>query len=80
MTRFGRTRTRNVFVRVLGIIFVVAFWSLGRQVLVLYGARGLLPACAVSGEAVVTIFRFHCSDGWLWWGTDRKSTRLNSSH
>jgi lipase maturation factor 1 len=69
MTGVPRVRVRNCFVRVLGVIFVVAFWSLGRQVLVLYGAKGLLPACAVSGEAVVTIFRFHCSDAWLWWGT-----------
>ena len=69
MTPVGRSRIRDVFVRVLGVIFVVAFWSLGRQVLVLYGERGLLPACPVAGQALVTIFRFHCSDALLWWGT-----------
>lgn len=69
MTPVGRSHIRDVFVRLLGVIFVVAFWSLGRQVLVLYGERGLLPACPVAGQALVTIFRFHCSDALLWWGT-----------
>lgn len=64
-----RVRVRNCFVRVLGVIFVIAFWSLGSQVLVLYGERGLLPACPVAAQALVTVFRFHCSDGLLWWGT-----------
>ena len=64
-----RVNVRDVFVRVLGAIFVIAFWSLGRQVLLLYGAHGLLPACPVARRALVTIFRLHCGDGLLWWGT-----------
>ncbi len=65
----SRTRVRNVFVRALGVIFVIAFWSLGSQVVLLYGERGLQPACPAATEALVTIFRLHCSDGWLSWGT-----------
>jgi hypothetical protein len=67
--QYARARIRNLFVRVLGVIFVIAFWSLGSQVLLLYGARGLLPACAVAGHVTVTVFRLHCSDAVLWWGT-----------
>ncbi len=64
-----RVHVRDLFVRALGVSFVIAFWSLGRQASWLYGARGLLPACPVAGRALVTIFRLHCSDGALWWGT-----------
>ena len=49
MTGYGGHAVRDLFVRVLGIVFVIAFWSLGRQVLVLYGERGLLPACRGGG-------------------------------
>ena len=66
---YGRSRVRGVFLRVLGAIFVVAFWSLGRQVVLLYGERGLEPACPVAAHALLTVFRLHCSDAWLWWGT-----------
>ncbi|HKA30111.1 MAG TPA: hypothetical protein VKH82_12080, partial [Candidatus Binatia bacterium] len=69
MTRYPRWRVRNWFVRLLGAIFVVAFWSLGRQVVLLYGERGLQPACPVAARALETVFRLHCSDAWLWWGT-----------
>jgi lipase maturation factor 1 len=69
MTRYPRWRVRNWFVRLLGAIFVVAFWSLGRQVVLLYGERGLEPACPVAARALETVFRLHCSDAWLWWGT-----------
>ena len=69
MTSLPRGLVRDCFVRVLGVIFVIAFWSLGRQVLLLYGERGLEPACPVAAHALLTLFRWHCSDGWLWWGT-----------
>ena len=69
MTPYGRTRVRGIFVRLLGVIFVVAFWSLGRQVVLLYGERGLSPGCPVAATALLTVFRLRCSDAWLWWGT-----------
>src|SRR5262245_32389917 len=69
MARVERAHVRDAFVRILGGVFVVAFWSLGRQVLVLYGARGLLPGCGVVAEATATLFRFGCNDQALWWGT-----------
>jgi len=69
MTILPRAHVRDAFVRILGGIFVVAFWSLGRQVVVLYGERGLLPACGVAAEAAATLFRFGCNDQVLWWGT-----------
>jgi hypothetical protein len=69
MNTVPRVRVRNWFVRVLGVIFTIAFWSLGSQVLLLYGARGLLPACPVAAHTATTVFRLHCGDGVLWWGT-----------
>jgi hypothetical protein len=69
MTSPGRSRVRDAFVRALGIIFVIAFWSLGRQVVMLYGAHGLLPACGVARGAVTTVFRIACNDSLLLWGT-----------
>jgi len=65
----GRALVRNLFLRLLGLVFVIAFWSLGRQVLVLYGEHGLLPACRLAAHTPMTIFRLDCSDGSLWWGT-----------
>jgi len=69
MNGYGRSRIRDAFVRVLGIVFVVAFWSLGRQVVMLYGARGLLPACEVASGVATSVFRVACNDTLLWWGT-----------
>src|SRR5262245_41877297 len=69
MTRAPRLRVRNWFVRLLGAIFVIGFWSLERQVLLLYGEHGLLPACPVAARALTTVFRLSCHDGVLWWGT-----------
>jgi lipase maturation factor 1 len=66
---YARSRVRDTFVRLLGAIFVVAFWSLGRQVVLLYGEHGLQPGCRVAARALETFFRLHCSDAWLWWGT-----------
>ena len=39
----GRTRVRDLFLRLLGLTFLVAFLSLLSQVDVLYGSHGLLP-------------------------------------
>jgi hypothetical protein len=58
-----RARVRNVFLRCLGGIFVVAFASLAVQARVLWGSRGLLPACPA--EAGPTVFRLWCSDDAL---------------
>jgi hypothetical protein len=57
-----RARVRNVFLRVLGGIFVVAFVSLAVQARVLWGARGLLPACPADGAPGPTLFRVWCDD------------------
>src|SRR5262249_12060057 len=69
MTPPARALVRNLFLRLLGVVFVIAFWSLGRQVLVLYGEHGLLPACPVAPHLPMTVFRLDSSDGLLWWGT-----------
>ena len=57
-----RTRVRNVFLRLLGAIFAVGFASLAVQALVLWGERGLLPACRVAGAYGPTLFRLWCDD------------------
>jgi len=69
ISRPGRALVRNLFLRLLGVVFVLAFWSLGRQVLLLYGTHGLLPVCPIAARVPVTLFRFACSDALLWWGT-----------
>jgi hypothetical protein len=38
--------TRFVILRLLGLVYLVAFWSLANQVLPLIGAHGLLPAAS----------------------------------
>ena len=48
--------------RLLGAIFVVAFGSLAVQARVLWGARGLLPACLVPERAGPSLFHYWCSD------------------
>ena len=60
-----RARVRNVFLRCLGGIFVVAFASLAVQARVLWGSHGLLPACPVPTFAGPTVFRLWCSDAAL---------------
>ena len=40
----GRAHVRNLFLRVLGVIFLIAFLSLLSQVTLLFGRQGLLPA------------------------------------
>jgi len=61
-----RAHVRDLFLRGLGLVFLVAFISLGRQVSVLYGAKGLLPACefvgATSWTSAPSLFRLACDD------------------
>lgn len=63
--RPARGNIRDVFLRLLGATFVVAFVSLAVQLDVLFGARGLLPACRVAPLAFPTIFRVACNDALL---------------
>src|SRR5262245_45197628 len=46
----------------LGATFAVAFVSVAVQARVLWGARGLLPACPVAQAPGPTLFRFWCDD------------------
>ena len=57
-----RARVRNVFLRLLGVVFVVAFASLAVQARVLWGSHGLLPACSGAAVDGPTVFRFWCDD------------------
>jgi len=69
----ARARVRDLFLRILGGIFLVAFLSLLSQVTLLFGRRGLLPAReyldAIRGAAGVleapTLFWIDASDGAL---------------
>src|SRR5437870_8922630 len=65
----GRGRVRDVFLRLLGVVFLAAFLSLLVQVRLLFGRDGLLPAAAyleaVRGHgvlAVPTVFWLDASD------------------
>ena len=60
-----RAYVRNLFLRLFGVILAVAFASLGVQARVLWGARGLLPACPVAESMGPTLFRFWCTDAAL---------------
>ena len=57
-----RARVRDLFLRLLGGIFIVAFASLAVQARVLWGARGLLPVCPVPAAAGPSLFHLWCSD------------------
>src|SRR5206468_6930629 len=70
--------TRFLFLRLLGLIYCVAFLALAQQLRPLIGAEGLLPArqylesvAGASGSRfsafvyLPTIFWFDCSDGFL---------------
>jgi Lipase maturation factor len=71
--------TRNIFLRLLGFIYFVAFFSLNRQVLPLIGEDGILPAHLFLANArnelggtlfhnfleVPSIFWLNCSDSFL---------------
>jgi hypothetical protein len=57
-----RARVRDLFLRCLGAVFVVAFGSVAIQARVLWGARGLLPACPVPAGTAPTVFLVWCND------------------
>lgn len=65
----GRAHVRDLFLRLLGLIFVAAFVSLLVQARVLFGARGLLPACEVTAAGsllhVPSVFLLGCGDAAL---------------
>src|SRR5579883_2280596 len=62
----GRAHVRTLFLRSLGLVFVAAFLSLAAQVRLLFGARGLLPACPYVARTpwwvAPSLLRFDCSD------------------
>lgn len=62
----NRARVRNLFLRIVGGIVVVAFWSLWVQADVLFSSRGLLPVCAVVGRTgfwgTPSLLHLGCSD------------------
>lgn len=49
--RAGLARTRSLFLRAVGVVYLAAFLSLRWQVLGLFGADGLLPASALLERA-----------------------------
>ena len=55
----GRGRVRDLFLRLLGAVFLAAFLSLLVQVRLLFGHEGLLPAAAyleaVRGHGVLAV-------------------------
>ena len=70
--------TRLLFLRFLGLIYLVAFFSLAQQCQPLIGSHGLLPACSYLEQiepsggdrvaafvALPTLFWFRCSDALL---------------
>jgi hypothetical protein len=66
-------RVRDLFLRVLGVLFLVAFLSLTAQIPVLFGSHGLLPAApfldairgSVSFWRLPTLFWLDASDATL---------------
>jgi hypothetical protein len=54
-----------LFLRCLGAVVVAAFLSLLVQHDVLFGVRGLLPACPVPEGAGPTLLQLRCTDGML---------------
>lgn len=68
-----RALVRDLFLRLLGLIFLAAFCSLLVQVTLLFGRHGLLPAQeyltatrAAGFLAVPTLFWLNASDAMLW--------------
>ena len=49
-----RAHVRDLFLRLLGIVFLIAFLSLLPQVTLLVGSRGLLPVRELLTPALVT--------------------------
>src|SRR3989449_6410371 len=65
--------SRWLFLRLLGVIYFIAFVSLALQITGLVGEHGILPARTF-------LERAHALYGGAAYRLDRKSTRLNSSH
>ena len=69
----NRLHVRNLFLRLLGVMFLIAFLSLLSQVTLLFGSEGLLPAqrylTAIRATHGLldapTVFWINCSDGVL---------------
>lgn len=69
-----RAYARAIFLRLLGVIFLIAFLSLRGQVLLLFGSHGLLPAAryleavrpTVTALEAPTMFWLDCRDQTLW--------------
>jgi predicted DCC family thiol-disulfide oxidoreductase YuxK len=65
----SRALVRNLFLRLLGVVFLIAFVSLLAQITLLVGERGLLPAEAyfriVPWQAAPSLFRLDASDAVL---------------
>jgi predicted DCC family thiol-disulfide oxidoreductase YuxK len=68
--------TENLFLRLLGLVFLFAFWSLQRQMAGLAGSHGLVPAAQILASMhadlgsrayllVPTVFWVNASDAWL---------------
>jgi predicted DCC family thiol-disulfide oxidoreductase YuxK len=68
--------TENLFLRLLGLVFLFAFWSFQRQIVALAGSNGLVPAAQILASMhadlgsrayllVPTVFWANASDGWL---------------
>lgn len=70
--------TGSLFLSLLGLVFLFAFWSLNSQMLGLVGSQGLIPAAqtlhsmreAVGSRAFLfapSLFWLHPTDSWLHW-------------
>ena len=68
--------TENLFLRLLGLVFLFAFWSLQQQIVALAGSHGLIPAARILASMhadlgsrafrlVPTLFWLNASDSWL---------------
>jgi len=66
---------RWLFLRLMGGIFLIAFTSLGRQVLGLYGARGISPVRELMGSERLRAMgaeRFRLIPSVFWWDASDK--------
>jgi predicted DCC family thiol-disulfide oxidoreductase YuxK len=72
--------TESLFVRLLGLVFLFAFWSLDDQILGLAGSHGLIPAARVlqSMRAEIgpraflfapSLFWVNAADAWINWAS-----------
>jgi hypothetical protein len=54
-------RANWLFLRVLGLVYLFAFWSLGTQILGLIGGGGILPARQYLDSARAVLGKAACS-------------------